>query len=111
MLSNLFFFSATLFQVSIYGKRGSVRNALLSTFNVKVCMVWCPLRKSCNVEVGREGSNDIHSSGRFYIVVVGCGVCHSCVHVANVARRGLIGSADRWTYMGSPKCSMWCPVL
>ena len=43
--------------------------------------------------------------------MVRCGVCQSCVHVANVARSGLIGSADGWTYMGSPKCSMWFPVL
>ena len=53
----------------------------------------------------------IHSSGRFYVVGVGCGVCHFCVHVANVARRGLIGSADGRTYMGCPKCSMWFPDL
>ena len=36
-----------------------------------------------------EYSNDIHSLGCFYIVGVGCGF----VHVANVVRSRLVGSA------------------
>ena len=55
-----------LFLKVVYGKLGSVRNALLSTFNVKVCMVWCPL---CRLAVSRlEGKVlMIHSSVGFYI--------------------------------------------